>query len=157
MRPIFVLSALVVFGFAITPAWAEALLTIRSNGTTVEMSDETFDGIEKVVLRTGTDWTDGVGVFKGPLARNVLEAAGIDPAKVTTIHATAANDYTVEIPAADFAKYDVILATEIDGKRLTLRDKGPIWIVYPRDDHDELDDPKVNARWIWQLVEMRAE
>jgi hypothetical protein len=45
----------------------------------------------------------------------------------------------------------VILALSMDGRELSLRDKGPIWIVYPRDDHKELHDPVFNSRWIWQL------
>ena len=87
----------------------------------------------------------------------MLKFAGLEGQEGKMATATAINDYSVEIPIEDYATYDVILATEMDGKKLTLRDKGPIWIVYPRDDHSELDDPVVNARWIWQLVELGVE
>jgi len=40
----------------------------------------------------------------------------------------------------------------MDGEPLSVRDKGPIWIVYPRDEFPELATPEVNSRWIWQLV-----
>lgn len=105
-------------------------------------------------IETSTDWTDGVQLFEGPLMRDLLDRIG---ASGTTITATAANDYSVEIPVSDFLRYPVILALEMNGKRLTLRDKGPIWIVYPRDDHPELNDPLINGRWIWQLkhIEIR--
>ncbi len=105
-------------------------------------------------IETSTDWTDGVQLFEGPLMRDLLDRIG---ASGTTITATAANDYSVEIPVSDFLRYPVILAFEMNGKRLTLRDKGPIWIVYPRDDHPELNDPLINGRWIWQLkhIEIR--
>ncbi len=139
------------------PAAAETVLTIRAGENAIALSREEFAAIKTVNYSTTTDWTDGKTRFSGPLIRQVLETAGVDAASVETIHATAANDYTVEIPAADIAKYDVILATEMDGKRLTLRDKGPLWVVYPRDDHAELNDPEVNSRWIWQLVELKVE
>lgn len=99
-------------------------------------------------IKTSTDWTNGIQSFEGPLVSDLLERLG---ASGTTIMATAANDYTVEIPVSDFLRYPIILAMEMNGERLTLRDKGPIWIVYPRDQYPELDDPLVNGRWIWQL------
>ncbi len=41
-----------------------------------------------------------------------------------------------------------------DGERLSLRDKGPLWLMYPIDDHAELQDPLYNVRLIWQLTSM---
>ncbi|WP_282604555.1 molybdopterin-dependent oxidoreductase [Pelagibius sp. Alg239-R121] len=107
-----------------------------------------LEGLGITKIETSTDWTDGIQSFEGPLVSDLLERLG---ASGTTILATAANDYTVEIPVSDFLRYPVILAMEMNGKRLTLRDKGPIWIVYPRDQYPELDDPLINGRWIWQL------
>jgi len=133
-------------------AMADALLTLRADGQTIELSRDAFDELETSEIKTGTNWTDGVSTFVGPLARDVIEL--IDNDGVETVSAVAANDYAVEIPISDFEKYNVILATEMDGKRLTLRDKGPIWIVYPRDDHPELDEPLFHGRWIWQLIRL---
>lgn len=103
---------------------------------------------------TASDWTEGRAVFRGPLLRTVLAAAG---ASGETITARALNDYAVEIPMADARDYDVILAMRQDGAPLSVRAKGPLWIVYPRDDHDELDSVAYNARWIWQLAELHVE
>jgi hypothetical protein len=38
-----------------------------------------------------------------------------------------------------------------DGVELQLRDRGPLWIVYPRDSFRELRDESNNFKWIWQL------
>ena len=43
----------------------------------------------------------------------------------------AANDYYVDIPTEDFTTYDAILAMEADGERLSRREKGPLWLMYP--------------------------
>ncbi|GAB4362043.1 MAG: molybdopterin-dependent oxidoreductase [Kiloniellaceae bacterium] len=99
-------------------------------------------------IRTSTEWTDGVKVFRGPLVRDVLAAVG---ASGETAVATAVNDYAVEIPLSDFAAYPVVLAMSMDGETLSLRNKGPLWIVYPRDDHAALRNSEMNSRWIWQL------
>ena len=67
----------------------------------------------------------------------------------------ALNDYEVEIPTQDFYRYPVVLAFEMNGKTLTPRDKGPLWIVYPRDDYSELDGLDTDRKMIWQLVELQ--
>jgi hypothetical protein len=59
--------------------------------------------------------------FEGPLFRDVLKAAGSRGSK---LYVVALNDYAAEIPLADLEKYDVILARKINGKVLTVRDKG---------------------------------
>lgn len=41
----------------------------------------------------------------------------------------------MKIPIADFEKLNVILAYRRDGKAMPVRDKGPLWIMYPFDDN----------------------
>ncbi len=106
-------------------------------------------GITKIA--TTTSWTDGVTQFEGVLARDLLRAVGATGDVVT---ARAINDYSIEIPRSDFESYDVLFALRMNGVDLTRRDKGPLWVVYPRDKHPELRDPKVDAKWIWQLVQL---
>ncbi len=141
-----------------------ALLTITgtvglTNGTSGDQPAALLDrgqleGLPQHTVKTSTDWTDGVVTFKGPLARDVLDLIQADGTKVAAI---AANDYRIDIPVDDFRRYDVLMAMTMNGKRMSLRDKGPIWIVYPRDDHPELMDPAYNGRWIWQLVRLELE
>ena len=99
-------------------------------------------------ITTTTNWTDGKQVFEGVLVQKVLDAVG---AHGTTVAATAIDDYSVAIPIADFHDYPVLLALTMNGAAMTAKDKGPIWIVYPRDDYAALRDPKMDLRWVWQL------
>lgn len=136
-----------------TPAGTVILTVSGAIQRTNSGSDARFDRamLEKLgvkTLRTSTTWTSGVNEFQGVLARDLLEAVG---AKGAEVRAIAINDYEVTIPTEDFQRYDVLLAFRMDGKDLTARDKGPIWIVYPRDDHRELNDANFDARWAWQL------
>jgi hypothetical protein len=98
---------------------------------------------------TSTSVTEGVNRFEGVLMRDLLDKV---EARGETVVATALNDYVVEIPMDDFHDYDVIAALAMDGERLLPRDKGPIWIVYPRDDFEELQDIRYDYRWVWQLI-----
>ncbi|MBM3573916.1 MAG: oxidoreductase [Alphaproteobacteria bacterium] len=101
-----------------------------------------------VTIKTETDWTKGTIEFAGPLVLALLDAVG---AQGQTATAGALNDYKVEIPLVDFRRYPVLLALKSDGAYMTTRNKGPIWIVYPRDQHPELNTPVYKAGWAWQL------
>ena len=105
-------------------------------------------------VRTTTDWTDGTQVFEGVLARKVMERIG---AEGTVAVATALNDFVSRVPLDELRRYDVLLAMRQNGTEMQVSDKGPIWIVYPRSDNPELQDPKFNDRWVWQLRELRVE
>ena len=105
-------------------------------------------------MRTTTPWTDGVQVFEGVLARAVIERV---EAQGTTVKAAALNDYTVEVPMDDFLNYDVLLATQMNGEEMHVSDKGPIWIVYPRDDVPELQNRELHERWVWQLKSLQVQ
>jgi hypothetical protein len=109
-------------------------------------------GLETLVSHT--NWTTGPQTFEGVPVISVLDAVG---AEGTMANSIALNDYTVEIPFSDFSTYRVLLALKMNGTYIRVRDKGPIWIVYPRDEHPELDRPEMWRRWIWQLkrIEIR--
>lgn len=105
-------------------------------------------------IKTTTPWTDGAQVFTGVLARTLFERVA---AQGTTVMASALNDYTVEIPMGDFQDYDVLLATEMNGEEMPVSTKGPIWIVYPRDDQPALQDRRLHDRWVWQLKALHVQ
>src|SRR3546814_10669243 len=105
----------------------------------------------RVRIETSTSVTDGVHAFDGFLVRDLLEQVG---ASGSSVVATALNHYVIDFPITEFDDYDVILAYAMDGKRLRTRDKGPLWIVYPRDDHPELQDIRYDYRWVWQVFRL---
>ena len=136
------------------------LLTIRgeiqhtnAEGST-QFDEQMLATLETHTLETTTSVTDGVNQFEGFLIRDLLDWVGAEGEQVI---ATALNDYIVEIPLEDFYQYDVLAATHMDGEALTPRDKGPLWIVYPRDDHSELQDIRYDYRWVWQLNGLQVE
>ena len=99
-------------------------------------------------VTTKTPWSDRVSVYEGVLAETVLKRLGAEGHKVVAV---ALNDYKVEIPLSDFAKHGVLLAMRRDGKNLSIRDKGPIFVIYPFDDNPELWNEQIFSRCIWQL------
>lgn len=100
-------------------------------------------------LATSTPWTDGVPQFEGVLARDVIAKLG--PITSSHVTALALNDYRADLPISDFYDYDVLIAWSMNGVMLTRRDKGPLWIVYPRDAVPQLREERYEHRWVWQL------
>ncbi len=100
-------------------------------------------------LTTSTAWTDGAPEFEGVLARNVMAELG--PITSSHVTALALNDYRADIPISDFYDYEVLFAWSMNDDMLTRRDKGPLWVVYPRDSVPQLREERYEHRWVWQL------
>lgn len=99
-------------------------------------------------LTTSTAWTDGTPTFEGVQISKLMERVG---ATGKTVVAVALNDYKVEIPVDDFTRYPVILAYKMNGEYLKIRDKGPLWIIYPQDEFPALKTKQTQAKWVWQV------
>ena len=82
------------------------------------------------------------------LLRDLLGAVGSAPAR---LNAMALNDYRVEIPAEDVARGEAMLAYLLDDQPMSVREKGPLVIIYPFDDKPELRSAVHYSRAIWQL------
>lgn len=149
-------AALVLLAFSparavgLDPAAETVVLTVSgeigvtNSGDAAEFDFALLESLPVFTLHTTTPWTDGEQVFEGVLMRdlmNQVEAAG------TVLQARALNDYMIEIPVNDFEETDVILAYRHNGERMTVRTKGPLWIVYP----DDSGNPEAVHRMIWQL------
>lgn len=149
--------AAVVIVATVPPAMAEhPILTltgaVRDAPVTLTRSD--LKALPRHEMETSTSVTDGTQHFAGFLMHHLLAA---HDATGKTVQARALNDYMIEIPLSDFMEFDVIGALYHDGKPLSPRDKGPVWIVYPRDDHRDLQDIRYDTRWVWQLSTLHIE
>lgn len=51
--------------------------------------------------------------------------------------------------------YPVILAYRMNGELLRIRDKGPLWVIYPQDDFPDLKTKQTQAKWVWQVKEIQ--
>ncbi|MFC7395763.1 molybdopterin-dependent oxidoreductase [Chelatococcus sp. GCM10030263] len=132
-------------------------ISVMNVGNTAAFDRAMLEALPRHQLKTSTVWTDGVKTFDGVLLRDVLARVGAAKGEGTIVKATALNDYSIDIAVADFDRFDVLLAWSMDGERLTVRDKGPLWIVYPRDQFSELHDERYDQRWAWQLNRLEVK
>jgi hypothetical protein len=123
------------------------------NGATT-LSRAVIERLPKRVVDTKTPWHSGVTSFEGVLMRDLLK---IVEARGTRISVTALNKYSTSIPMDDFSRFDAILAYKKDGKYMTVREKGPFFIIYPYDSDPVLKADKYYNRSAWQVATITVE
>ena len=109
---------------------------------------EDLKAMPTTVVRTQTIWTDGVQEFTGVLLADLLNQLGISGGM---LDAVAINDYLVEIPVSDAIEGGPIIAYMRNGALMSVRDKGPLWVIYPYDSNLDYQRAEIYARSIWQL------
>ena len=86
-----------------------------------------------------TPWTEGETGFSGPGSRLIIRAL---------------NDYAPEVPVIDAVDFDTILAIDMNGEPMTVRNKGPLFLIYPFDTNPDLYNEKYFSRSVWQIKEI---
>ncbi|MFM1907981.1 MAG: hypothetical protein RLZZ591_1658 [Pseudomonadota bacterium] len=107
-----------------------------------------IEALPRHSIKTNTPWYKQSMTFTGPRLSDVLAAVG---ATGTVLEIKALNDYKVDVPLNDALQYQPILARQMDGKVLSIRDKGPLFLVYPFDARQELKNDIYYGRSIWQI------
>jgi hypothetical protein len=154
------LAAAQAFDMPSTPPKGPVLIKITGNIGAKNTPDAAafdqalLDALPQKTYATKTPWFKEPMQFTGPLLRDVLASV---KAKGTLLNALALNDYKVLIPMDDATKYDVIVATKMNGKAISVREKGPIFIMYPFDDVPDLKNGVFYSRSIWQLQSVSVQ
>lgn len=151
---IFLPAVVAVAVFMALPAYAQTepvILTIDGaieGGKPVDFTMSQLEALGTETIVTSTPWTEGTPTFEGVPMSVLLEHVG---AKGETADVMALNNYQTAIPVADFTAYPVILATKMDGEYMTVRNKGPLFIMYPFDAVPELQTELYLSRAAWQV------
>lgn len=118
----------------------------RAGGVDFTLADLERVGITTV--ETTTPWHEGRPRFEGVLLSRLLATVG---ATGRTLRVSALNDYVADIPVEDADRYGPILAIRRDGEPLTVRTKGPLFVIYPFDRIPELRNEAIYNRSVWQV------
>ena len=151
---LFACSSWAATGDALAPPKGKPILSVSGKIAAKNLGDRAaFDmamlqALPQHSFVTRTPWFDKPVKFTGPLLADVLAAV---KASGSTVDAVAINDYRISIPVADVRKYEVIVARLIDGQPMPVREKGPLFVVYPFDSAAELRTSTFYERSIWQL------
>lgn len=104
--------------------------------------------MKKYSIRTSTNWTKAE-TFSGFKVSDLLTKVGSTGSELE-IHCLDGYQYTV--PVSDVVRYGLILTYEREGRRMGIKDLGPIGLIYPRDQYpNELKGPEIDAKSTWQV------
>lgn len=128
-------------------------LTVVDDGTARVFDIARLEGMGPVDIVTSTPWTDSAERFTGvPLARLLDDPS----AGEGTVMLIALNDYRISMPLAEVGPDMPIVAFRRDGRSMSIRDKGPYWVIYPFDAGDDYQTETVFSRSVWQLVRIEV-
>ncbi|WP_299428170.1 molybdopterin-dependent oxidoreductase [uncultured Shimia sp.] len=148
------LTGIILAAMVASQAMADTLLTVSGDvsetdaGAKWQFEESDLRALPKVQFETDTIWTEGTQVFEGVSLSALLTHVG---ASNGNLLATAANDYTVSIPTSDAVENGPMIAYLRNGEKMSLRDKGPLWIVYPFAGNAAYKTEEYYSRSIWQL------
>lgn len=148
----FAIVLALMFGWQ-SPAVSQSLTDLQvtassSESDTVSLSLADLDAMDQVTFKTTTIWTDGDVTFSGVSLKTLL--AGASPSS-TMVEMVALNDYKVAMPLAVIEDSAPIIATRMDGETMSVREKGPFWVVFPYDMDPKYRTDTIYAFSIWQL------
>jgi len=140
----------------------EILLTVTgaigaaNAGNAAEFDLDMLKAVGEVTFTTTTPWTEGEQSFTGVPLDALMQAVGVTEGMLT---AKAINDYAVQIPVSDAVSGGPIIAYLQNGEPMSVREKGPLWVVYPYDSKDDYQAEVIYSRSIWQLtnIDVKAE
>ncbi|MDE4139047.1 MULTISPECIES: molybdopterin-dependent oxidoreductase [Rhodobacterales] len=127
------------------------LLTVQIEGDDASTTTFTRDqlmSLGQTSFETETIWTSGTQAFTGVSLKDLMAHLGVTSG---VLQARAINDYMVEVPLSDAIEGGPIIAYERNGKTMSVRSKGPLWIVYPYDSNPSYKTEAIYSRSIWQL------
>lgn len=144
----------VAFAADLETPTGEVLLTVSgaievtNDGDIAQFDAEMLQALGETTFTTTTPWTEGKQTFTGVSLKALVDKLELDGGSLA---ATAINDYAVEIPFSDAVEGGPIIAYLRNGEEMSVRDKGPLWVVYPYDLNADYRSEEAYSRSIWQL------
>ncbi len=136
----------------------DPILTIVVPDQTYVLDREALTALPSQSFTTSTIWTEGPQDFTGLAMADLLdilinldESLTMDRLNAASFTLIAANGYQIEVPIAHYSERTALIAYARNGRPMTLRDKGPLWIVYPFDSDPMYRSEVIYANSIWQL------
>ncbi len=154
---LYVLASFAAFVLPAGPLSAQeghALEVIDAEGLATTLSLAELEQMEQTEFATTTIWTDGSIRFSGVPVLKILEHTGTTGEVIVL---SALNDYSIEMPISDLDEDAPIVATRMNGETMSIRDKGPYWVIFPFDDHPDYRTETNHARSVWQLVRLSIQ
>ncbi|KOO15548.1 hypothetical protein AKJ18_08815 [Vibrio xuii] len=134
--------------------WISGKISHSNSASGIEMDEAMLQALDIGTIRTNNHVIEQVTEYSGVKLTSLLNLVG---ATGTQLKVIAWDEYVATIPIADIKAYQVLLATHESGKRMTIDDKGPFFIVFPFSDNPELKNDYYYSLSVWQVKELVVE
>ncbi len=114
----------------------------------VRMTVEDLKKLPHAGFETSTIWTEGLQTFEGVWLKDLIRHLDVSEG---TLELSALNEYLIEIEVEEVGDLGALVAYMRNGKPMTARDKGPLWVVFPYDSDVKFQSETTYARSVWQL------
>lgn len=166
---VLVCAAIALLQFAITGAAVacqmeqpkdQVILTVEgqirncNSGLEARFDFAMLEALPRTVVKTENPWDAGMNTYEGVLLRDLVDAVD---ANGTVLSIVALNDYRADVTVADTRATAVILAYRRNGARMPVREKGPLFVVFPFSDDPALEDETRYAQSVWQVTRISVK
>ncbi len=138
-----------LMGIVASPLQAAPALEIISGDSVLVLDRDELETFPQTTIVTETPFYEGLRTFTGPSLNRVLEA--FRPQGEQELTLKALNDYEFTGTLAEILSLGAIVATRADSRPMSVRDRGPFWIMLPLSDRPELNIPEMHRYMVWQL------
>lgn len=97
----------------------------------------------------------GKNEWAGVSLKYIVENLGAT--KDSVIELAALNDYVISIPMKSIDSYNPVLAARLNGNTISVRNKGPLILIYPFDKYREINTALYQDYTIWMIHEIRVK
>ncbi|HGW5148973.1 TPA: oxidoreductase [Pseudomonas aeruginosa] len=137
------------------PLGGRPIVTLqRSGGAPVRL---TLSDLEALPSETLEAQLPGEANARWQGVRISLLLRHLDLAPPKRLRVLALNDYSAIIPYSDLDSYQPILAYRRNGAYMAIRERGPLFIIYPMARYPELRNQVYYNRTVWQVSSITLE
>lgn len=125
-----------------------------ADGTEIRYTPAELEAFDTYRLRTTTPWREVPADFDGVLLADILARSGLDTAE--EIKVTAENEFQTTIPRTLWETVPVLVATRVNGRPHTRRERGPIQFVIGMEDYTTSPIAS-EVHLVWMAARIEAE
>lgn len=131
-----------------------ALVIVGADGTEVRYAPADLEALETYRMRTTTPWREEPADFDGVLLSDLLAANNLSD--LEEIQVIAENDFVSSFPRDLWEAVPVLVATRVDGKAHSRRERGPIQFVIHSDDY-AASNLATEAHLVWMAARIEPD
>lgn len=128
---------------------AATLTVVGRDGRSAAYDAARLEQFRTYSMVTATPWRTEPATFSGVLLIDVLRRHGLDDE--ASVRVLAENDYSVVIERRLWTSMPILVATRVDGRAHSRRERGPIQLVISEESH-RMHDFVAEKHFVWMVA-----